>query len=141
MGQPTCSSNPDDSPKLPEIGPCGHFRHLQHEFPMMECSFSQVWAGELPVRKQPTSKVMIPFDMDGIWVSALIDSGCVQTLVCQGFVKISDPLLGVIQFQFIHRNGKPYPSFQVTMIVDGVMRVLMVGLAPRLAHPIILGHD
>ncbi|XP_044860022.1 uncharacterized protein LOC123363206 [Mauremys mutica] len=72
---------------------------------------------------------------------ALIDSGCGQTLVRQSLGPPADPRLTPIQLQCIHGDVRPYPSAWAQLTVGGTTRRLVVGLAPGLAYPVILGRD
>lgn len=56
----------------------------------MDCSFVQVYTEETHACWCPTAKVMIPMDLVRKQVHTLVDSGCGQTLVCQGLALASD---------------------------------------------------
>lgn len=79
--------------------------------------------------------------MDGLKVSNLVNSGCGQIFIHQGLIRTSDSSVRVIQLQCIQGDVKPYLSAQVSMTVNGVMRVMTVGLTPRLAYPVILRYN
>lgn len=81
---------------------------------------------------------MIPVEVDGVRVSALVDSGCGQTLIRQDLIKTPGLPEGMIHVQCIHGDVKPYHSNLGTVMVNGETSV---GLASKLAYPIILGHD
>ncbi|XP_053873204.1 uncharacterized protein LOC128831095, partial [Malaclemys terrapin pileata] len=53
----------------------------------------------------------------------------------------ADDHLAKIPLQCIHGDVRRYPSTRAQLTIDGVTRQMTVGLAPRLAYPVILGRD
>ncbi|XP_050804276.1 putative SCAN domain-containing protein SCAND2P [Gopherus flavomarginatus] len=127
-----------------DLGPCFSCReydHLQWDCTAMECHFGQVCSGEAHVRRPQAAKITVPVVMEGYPTVALIDSGCDQTLVRQNLGPQANTRLGMIQLQCIHWDIRLYPSTQAQLTVGGVTQPMVVGLAPRLAYPVILGRD
>uniref|UniRef100_A0A452IPR2 Peptidase A2 domain-containing protein n=1 Tax=Gopherus agassizii TaxID=38772 RepID=A0A452IPR2_9SAUR len=72
---------------------------------------------------------------------ALLDSGCGQRLIRNHLGPPADARLGEIRLQCTHGDVRPYPSAWAQLTIDGVTRRMVVGLAPSLAYPVILGRD
>ncbi|XP_039390709.1 zinc finger protein 446-like [Mauremys reevesii] len=126
------------------LGPrfsCGNYGHLQRDCPEMECAFGQVYSGEGRARRPQVAKITVPVVIEGRQAVALLDSGCGQTLVCQDLGPPADGHLEKIPLQCIHGDIRAYPSAQTQLTIDGITRRMKVGLAPRLAYPVILGRD
>ncbi|XP_053872984.1 uncharacterized protein LOC128831041, partial [Malaclemys terrapin pileata] len=126
------------------VGPCfscGRYGHLQRECPERGCAFGQVYSGEGRARRPQGTKITVPVAVDGRQAMALLDSGCGQTLVCQALGPPADDHLAKIPLQCIHGDVRRYPSTRAQLTIDGVTRQMTVGLAPRLAYPVILGRD
>ncbi|XP_065416479.1 uncharacterized protein LOC135974099 [Chrysemys picta bellii] len=115
--------------------------HLRRDCPEMDCSYGQVWAGHTRARPAMNPKLTIPATVGGRTTRALIDSGCGQTLVRKDLVPPADTRLGCIHLQCIHGDVRPYPSARVPLTIAGITRHLVVGVAPHLAYPVILGRD
>lgn len=111
------------------------------ECPLTDCSFGQVCSWEARACNRPSGKLTIPLDVNRVQLSGLIDSECGETLVHQNLTPSPDLLLGVIPLQCIHGDVKPYPKAQVALTVRGEMWTMMIGMALRLAYPIIVGCD
>ncbi|XP_039350157.1 uncharacterized protein LOC120374479 [Mauremys reevesii] len=127
-----------------DLGPCfscGEYGHLQRDCPGLECTFGQVYSGEGRARRWQAAKITVPVVVEGRPTVALLDSGCSQTLVCQTMGPQANNHLGKIQLQCIHGDIRPYPSTRAQLTIDGVTQLMTVGLAPRLAYPVILGRD
>lgn len=107
----------------------------------MDCSFGQICSGEARACKQPLGKLTVPLAVNGVPVSTLIDLRCGQTLICQDLALPPDLPLVRIQIQCIHGDVRPYPKAQVILTMNGERQAMMVGLAPRLVYPVILGRD
>ncbi|XP_039350382.1 uncharacterized protein LOC120374581 [Mauremys reevesii] len=127
-----------------DLGPCfscGEYGHLQRNCPGLECTFGQVYSWEGRARRWQAAKITMPVVVEGRPTVVLLDSGCGQTLVCQTMGPQADNRLGKIQLQCIHGDIRPYPSTRAQLTIDGVTQLMTVGLAPRLAYPVILGWD
>lgn len=61
--------------------------------------------------------------------------------VCIFVSSSANVLTNYSHFTLWYRDVKLYPKARVTVMVKGEMQAMMVGLAPRLAYPVILGRD
>ena len=135
-------------PRPPILGPkcfqCGNIGHIarncsQREEPMdigyMKSLYCNI--AEKPYPYHYTMKV------DGHPVTALIDTGCQQSVVqpqaIPGGVREH---MGVVNVQCIHGDHKLYPTTNVRLQYDEDPSVEMtVGLIPKLPKPLIIGSD
>ncbi|XP_074843086.1 uncharacterized protein LOC142009235 [Carettochelys insculpta] len=128
-------------PALEPCFSCGQRGHLQRDCLEGFCGFGRVWAAEKRARPPQAATITVPILVGTEATVALVDSGCSQTLVRQRAGLEADPALGTIRLQCIHGDVRPYPSARVPLTVAGVTHHLVVGLAPRLVYPVVIGRD
>ncbi|XP_065407431.1 uncharacterized protein LOC135972648 [Chrysemys picta bellii] len=120
---------------------CGQEGHFRRDCPFMDCSYGQAWMAGQWARKRGAGKLIVPVRVEGNPTNALVDSGCSQTLIREGLVpnlNLSGP---PIYLQCVHGDICQYPTAWVKMGVGGREEGLRVGVAPRLAYPVVLGRD
>ncbi|XP_058869672.1 uncharacterized protein LOC131720990 [Acipenser ruthenus] len=73
---------------------------------------------------------------------ALVDTGCEQTLIRTALLGgMSWQPRGQVAISCIHGDTATYPTLKVYLSVGPIKRHLVVGVAEKLPHPIILGRD
>lgn len=88
------------------------------------------------------SEVTIPVKLNGKKVTALVDTGCTQTLVEAGLVsECSMEIDCPVMVKCIHGEEWSYPTTEVYLGVNEQSYLMRVGLAPKLPYPVIIGHD
>ncbi len=92
----------------------------------------------LPVPKQEIRTV----ELNGKKVTALIDTGCTQTLVESELVpELNASRDALVIVRCIHGEEWQYSVTDVYMGIAGQTYLMKVGLAQNLPYPVILGHD
>lgn len=107
----------------------------------MSCGFCQICMGKSLPDRQHATKITISVNVGEVQATALVDSGCGHTLIRQGLIPTFNFGIGEICFQCIHRDVKPYLSARIPLMVNGVTRVMIIRLAPRLVYTVTLGWD
>lgn len=80
--------------------------------------------------------------LNGQEVSALVDTGCMQTLVKAELVPVhlwshTSP----VAIKCVHGDERFYPTANVYVQVQGQTYLMEVGLSPELPYPVVLGQD
>uniref|UniRef100_K7EX43 Gypsy retrotransposon integrase-like protein 1 n=1 Tax=Pelodiscus sinensis TaxID=13735 RepID=K7EX43_PELSI len=103
--------------------------------------YGQVMAADLRARPQDRTKITLQVKLEGKTVTALVDSGCSQTMVRTELVPEWEAAGGNISMQCIHGDVRTYPTGWVRLS-DGVDEAICrVALAPKLVYPVLLGRD
>lgn len=107
----------------------------------MDISYGQVLTADQRARKDGPPKIVIPVRVEGTPTLALVNSGYSQTIIRMGLVEYSHPLGAPIQLQCIHGDVTSYPTIWVQPEATQQEARCLVGVAPRLAYPMVLGHN
>ena len=85
---------------------------------------------------------MINVILGNVKTQALVDTGCGQTLIRESLLGgvLWQPQ-GQVAISCIHGDTATYPTVKAYLSVGPIKRHLIVGVAERLPHPIILGRD
>lgn len=97
--------------------------------------------GQPPGPKEELRETHGPCKVNGAPTLVLVDTGCSQTLIRDGVVPNPKPTEKEIQLQCIHGDTRLYPIARVKLEIAPHNAVLQVGVIPRLAYSLILGHD
>ncbi|XP_075762946.1 uncharacterized protein LOC142819454 [Pelodiscus sinensis] len=138
------ATGPGASPPKPPAprGPCfrcGQEGHHIKDCPFMDCSYAQALAGD----GVPTTdgKILRDVKIGDNLVTALVDSGCSQTMVRAELVPQGGPRGPPVQVQCVHGDTHRYSTAWVRLRDEGEDSWCYVILAPRLAYPALLGRD
>ncbi|CAM2106320.1 unnamed protein product [Caretta caretta] len=107
----------------------------------MDCIYGQVWVADHCSRKRELGKILVPDRVDGTPATALVNSGCSQTIIHASLVKATNLAGASIWLQCIHGDMKPYPTIWVQVEAAHQEGQCLVGASPKLAYPVVLGHD
>lgn len=84
---------------------------------------------------------MIPVKVQGEEATALVDTGCGQTLIEEGLVSDPEQWGPPVRMQCIHGDVRTYPTAKVKLAIGSHEELCRVGVVPRLAYPVVLGRD
>ncbi len=126
---------------------CGQLGHKRPMCPQLTKTLTNVCyvpretvpePANLPVPKQ----VIRTVELNGKRVTALIDTGCTQTLVeselvPELYVSRDAPVI----VRCVHGEERQYSVTDVYMGIAGQTYLMKVGLAQNLPYPVVLGHD
>ena len=85
----------------------------------------------------------VPVRIHGGIHSALVDSGCMQSVIHQSLVR-PEALINVsswVEIVCVHGDVHKYPVVPVEIRYKGKKHRVKAAVSPRLLHPLILGHD
>ncbi|XP_075777530.1 uncharacterized protein LOC142827202 [Pelodiscus sinensis] len=139
-GETNAQGSPDwgPTPQREGRGPSSGQRRYD---PHTEGAYGQVMAADLRARLRDGTKITRQVWLEGRPVTALVDSGCSQTMVRSELVPEWEAAGGSISMQCIHGDVSTYPTGWVRLS-DGVDEVICrVALAPKLVYPVLLGRD
>ncbi|MGH0167657.1 UNVERIFIED_CONTAM: hypothetical protein FKN15_070216 [Acipenser sinensis] len=125
---------------------CNQQGHLARSCPAaMECDVAACnWAPEIGKRGENGREgpCMIDVVLGNVKTHALVDTGCEQTLIRTALLGgVSWRPRGQVAISCIHGDTAAYPTLKVYLSVGPIKRHLVVGVAERLPHPVILGRD
>lgn len=120
---------------------CGQEGHFKRDCPLMDCSFTQVMVGQNRSGPQAAGKILRQVEVEGQVVTALVDSGCGQTLVRADLVSPREPRGPPVFVQCVHGRVEPYPTAWVHLKDEGSEGRAYVALVPGLIYPVLLGRD
>ncbi|MGH0153111.1 UNVERIFIED_CONTAM: hypothetical protein FKN15_026389 [Acipenser sinensis] len=111
----------------------------------MECDVATCnWAPEIGKRGENGREgpCMIDVVLGNVKTHALVDTGCEQTLIRTALLGgVSWRPRGQVAISCIHGDTAAYPTLKVYLSVGPIKRHLVVGVADRLPHPVILSRD
>lgn len=84
--------------------------HFYCNCPFVDCNYSQALAVYTWVRKRCLAKLVVTMWVEGILVTALVNTGCSQTLIQANLVESPDPADAPILLPCIHWDIRVYPS-------------------------------
>ncbi|MGH0136705.1 UNVERIFIED_CONTAM: hypothetical protein FKN15_062013 [Acipenser sinensis] len=125
---------------------CHQPGHLARSCPAaMECDVAACnWAPETGKRGEygREGPCLINVVLGNVKTHALVDTGCEQTLIRTALLGgVSWRPRGQVAISCIHGDTAAYPTVKVYLSVGPIKRHLVVGVAERLPHPVILGRD
>ncbi|MGH0180266.1 UNVERIFIED_CONTAM: hypothetical protein FKN15_003796 [Acipenser sinensis] len=135
------------APSVPPICfRCHQPGHLARSCPAaMECDVAACnWAPETGKRGEygREGPCLIKVVLGNVKTHALVDTGCEQTLIRTSLLGgVSWRPRGQVAISCIHGDTAAYPTVKVYLSVGPIKRHLVVGVAERLPHPVILGRD
>ncbi|XP_058888002.1 uncharacterized protein LOC131738165 isoform X1 [Acipenser ruthenus] len=135
------------APSVPPICfRCHQPGHLARSCPAaMECDVAACnWAPETGKRGEygREGPCLINVVLGNVKTHALVDTGCEQTLIRTALLGgVSWRPRGQVAISCIHGDTAAYPTLKVYLSVGPIKRHLVVGVAERLPHPVILGRD
>lgn len=129
------------SSQVPICYYCGQEGHKKPMCPKLSVKSSQICS--VPIEKlTPPQSLIVPVEVNGKKVNALIDTGSMQTLVESQLVpRYSEENEGSVVIRCVHGEEQIYPTVKVQVVVQEQPYLLKVGVVEELPYPVILGQD
>lgn len=100
-----------------------------------------MWTADHWARRRDPAKLLVMVQVEGTPQTAIVGSGCSQTLSRAELVKPPDPAGKPIYMQCIFGDIRLYPTARVRLLIGGHEAECRVGLIRALAYPVVLGWD
>ena len=121
---------------------CGRPGHLRRDCPLMEVGQVVRVTGAPALPHGPGEAYRIPVRIQRGTYQALLDSGCMQTMIHQRLVR-SEALIEAssVSVRCIHGDVHTYPLVPIEIRYGGKTHRVKAAVSPSLTHPLILGLD
>uniref|UniRef100_A0AAQ4P4Q9 CCHC-type domain-containing protein n=1 Tax=Gasterosteus aculeatus aculeatus TaxID=481459 RepID=A0AAQ4P4Q9_GASAC len=121
---------------------CGQPGHLRRECPLMEVGQVIRVAGVPTPSPGPGATYRVPVRIQGGIRQALVDSGCMQSMIHQSLVRPGALVeASRVRIRCVHGDVHEYPIVSVEFRHRGKKHSVKAAVSSRLTHPVILGTD
>ena len=136
--------NPQGTPRMPgqECWRCGQLGHFREACPLMEVGQVIRVDGPATPFPGPGATYSIPVRIQGAVHQAMVDSGCMQSMIHQNLVRPGALVEACwVDIRCVHGDIHRYPMVTAEIRHQGKKNRIKVAVSSHLTHPLILGTD